>query len=68
MIGLLLNASNLVNTLRTDLNESRSFNIEACTAVDQWKLLNNVEEWIKAGSKVYSCYEAGLCGYGITEN
>jgi transposase len=22
-----------------------------------------VEEWVKAGSKVYSCYEAGPCGY-----
>src|SRR5260370_20996460 len=23
-----------------------------------WKLLNQVEEWVKAGIKVYSCYEA----------
>jgi transposase len=30
---------------------------------DPWKLLNQVEEWLKAGSKVYSCYEAGACGY-----
>ena len=28
-----------------------------------WKLLNQVEEWVKAGIKVYSCYEAGACGY-----
>src|SRR6201987_1922189 len=28
-----------------------------------WKLLDKVEEWVKAGSKVYSCYEAGPCGY-----
>jgi hypothetical protein len=26
-------------------------------------LLNLVEEWVKAGIKVYSCYEAGVCGY-----
>ena len=30
---------------------------------DPWKLLNQVEEWVKAGIKVYSCYEAGSCGY-----
>jgi hypothetical protein len=24
---------------------------------------NQVEEWVKAGIKVYSCYEAGACGY-----
>ena len=30
---------------------------------DPWKLLDKVEEWVKAGSKVYSCYEAGPCGY-----
>jgi hypothetical protein len=24
---------------------------------DPWKLLNQVEEWVKAGIKVYSCYE-----------
>ena len=30
---------------------------------DPWKLLNQVEEWVKAGIKVYSCYEAGACGY-----
>lgn len=28
-----------------------------------WKLLDKVEEWVKAGSNVYSCYEAGPCGY-----
>jgi hypothetical protein len=30
---------------------------------DPWKLLDKVEEWVKAGIKVYSCYEAGACGY-----
>jgi transposase len=30
---------------------------------DPWELLNQVEEWIQAGSQVYSCYEAGACGY-----
>ena len=30
---------------------------------DPWKLLNQVQEWVKAGIKVYSCYEAGACGY-----
>ena len=30
---------------------------------DPWKLLNQVEEWVKAGITVYSCYEAGACGY-----
>jgi hypothetical protein len=35
---------------------------------DPWKLLVKVEEWVKAGIKVYSCYEAGPCGTGITAN
>jgi hypothetical protein len=30
---------------------------------DPWKLLDQVKDWVKAGSKVYSCYEAGACGY-----
>jgi hypothetical protein len=30
---------------------------------DPWRLLDKVEEWVKAGIKVYSCYEAGPCGY-----
>jgi transposase len=30
---------------------------------DLWRLLGQVEEWLKAGIKVYSCYEAGACGY-----
>jgi transposase len=32
----------------------------------QWepkKLLAQVEAWVKAGIQVYSCYEAGACGY-----
>ena len=28
-----------------------------------WKLLTQVENWVKEGIKVYSCYEAGACGY-----
>jgi transposase len=28
-----------------------------------WKLLDQIERWVKAGIKVYSCYEAGACGY-----
>jgi hypothetical protein len=31
---------------------------------DPWKLLSKVEEWVKAGSKVYSC----RLGTGITGN
>src|SRR5690349_1147220 len=30
---------------------------------DPGKLLNQVQAWIQAGSQVYSCYEAGACGY-----
>jgi transposase len=30
---------------------------------DPWKLLDQVEKWVKSGIKVYSCYEAGACGY-----
>jgi transposase len=30
---------------------------------DPWKLLDQVEEWVQAGIKVSSCYEAGACGY-----
>jgi len=26
-------------------------------------LLDQVEAWVKAGIQVYSCYEAGACGY-----
>src|SRR6266481_6438420 len=28
-----------------------------------WKLLDKVEEWVKAGSKVYICYQAGRSAY-----
>jgi hypothetical protein len=34
----------------------------------QWepaKLLAQGEAWGKAGMQVYSCYEAGACGYGF---
>src|SRR5690242_7392063 len=30
---------------------------------DPGKLLDQVEAWVKAGIQVYSCYEAGACGY-----
>jgi len=30
---------------------------------DPWKLLAQVESWVKAGIRVYSCYEAEACGY-----
>jgi hypothetical protein len=30
---------------------------------EPWKLLDQVEEWVKSGIKVYSCYEAGAYGY-----
>ena len=30
---------------------------------DPWKLLDQVQRWVEAGIKVYSCYEAGACGY-----
>jgi transposase len=30
---------------------------------DPWKLLHEVQGWVKEGIKVYSCYEAGACGY-----
>jgi transposase len=30
---------------------------------DPWRLLDEVESWVKAGVRVYSCYEAGACGY-----
>ena len=30
---------------------------------DPWQLLAQVEAWVKADIKVYSCYEAGACGY-----
>jgi transposase len=30
---------------------------------DPWKLLDQVHRWVEAGIKVYSCYEAGACGY-----
>jgi transposase len=30
---------------------------------EPWRLLNQIEEWVRAGIKVCSCYEAGACGY-----
>jgi ABC-type xylose transport system permease subunit len=31
-----------------------------------WKLLNQVEEWVNAGIKVYSCYGPGWYWYAIS--
>jgi hypothetical protein len=33
-----------------------------------WKLLTQVENWVKEGIKVYRCYEAGPVGIGIIGN
>jgi transposase len=30
---------------------------------EPWKLLDQVEAWVQAGIQLYSCYEAGACGY-----
>src|SRR2546423_10812902 len=30
---------------------------------DPWKLLDPVEAGVETGIQVYSCYEAGACGY-----
>jgi transposase len=30
---------------------------------DPWRFLDQIESWLKAGIRVYSCYEAGACGY-----
>jgi transposase len=30
---------------------------------DPWTLLGQIESWVQAGIRVYSCYEAGACGY-----
>jgi transposase len=30
---------------------------------DPWRLLDQIENWVRAGIRVYSCYEAGACGY-----
>ena len=30
---------------------------------EPWRLLGQVESWARAGIRVYSCYEAGACGY-----
>ena len=50
--------------------------VTACRQLDgstpkppqQWepqKWLSQVEAWVQAGIQVYSCYEAGACGYGF---
>jgi len=48
------------------VTECRQLDGSTPKPAQQWdprKLLDKVEEWVKAGSKVYSCYEAGPCGY-----
>jgi transposase len=30
---------------------------------DPWKFLGQIESWVQTGIRVYSCYEAGACGY-----
>src|SRR6202011_3631354 len=38
-----------------------------CRQLDgPWKLLNQVEEWVNAGIKVYSCYGPGWYWYAIS--
>ena len=46
--------------------ECRQLDSSTPKSPQQWepkKLLAQVEAWVKAGIKVYSCYEAGACGY-----
>jgi transposase len=48
------------------VTECRQLDGSTPKAPQQWepqKLLAQVEAWVKAGIKVYSCYEAGACGY-----
>jgi hypothetical protein len=45
------------------MSAAGQLNTKAAKKWDPWKLLNQAEEWVKAGIKVYSCYEAGACGY-----
>src|SRR5258708_1030002 len=48
------------------VTECRQLDGSTPKPAQQWdpcKLLDKVEEWVKAGIKVYSCYEAGACGY-----
>lgn len=30
---------------------------------EPWKFLDQIKSWVEAGIRVYSCYEAGACGY-----
>jgi transposase len=46
--------------------ECRQLDSSTPKSPQQWepkKLLAQAEAWVKAGIKVYSCYEAGACGY-----
>jgi transposase len=48
------------------VTECRQLDGSTPKPAQQWdpgKLLDQVEAWVKAGIKVYSCYEAGACGY-----
>jgi hypothetical protein len=48
------------------VTECRQLDGSTPKPAQQWepsKLLDQVEAWVKAGIQVYSCYEAGACGY-----
>lgn len=48
------------------VTECRQLDSSTPKPAQKWepcKLLNQVQEWVKKGIKVYSCYEAGACGY-----
>ena len=53
------------------VTECRQLDGSAPKPAQKWdpsKLLDKVEEWVKAGIKVYSCYEAGRVATGISAN
>jgi transposase len=48
------------------VTECRQLDASTPKAAQKWdphKLLDQVEAWVQAGIQVYSCYEAGACGY-----
>ena len=48
------------------VTECRQLDGSTPKPAQQWvpdKLLDQVEAWVQAGIQVYSCYEAGACGY-----
>src|SRR3954452_4130886 len=53
------------------VTECRQLDGSTPKPAQQWepsKLLDQAEAWVKAGIEVYSGYEAGACGTGITES